>query len=121
MILVDTSVWVDHLRTGSARLAGLLKRGAALGHPSVLGELALGSIGKRAEILRLLGNLPQATSATDSEVLALIERERLWGLGIGYVDAQLLAATRLSRATLWTLDRRLEAAASQLGMTAAVA
>jgi predicted nucleic acid-binding protein len=116
MILVDTSVWIGHLRTGNDELAGLLERGAVLGHPWVLGELALGRLERRGQVLDLLGNLPQATGATEAEVLGLIEREELWGSGIGYVDAQLLAAGRLTPASLWTNDRRLAAAASRLGM-----
>lgn len=115
MILVDTSVWIEHLRAGNGTLERLLERGAVLGHPWVVGELALGRLHRRGEILGLLTGLPQATSATESEVLALIERQELWGIGIGYVDAQLLAASRLTPATLWTNDRRLAAAASLLG------
>lgn len=115
MILVDTSVWIDHLRDGSTPLAGLLARGEVLGHPWVLGELALGRLQSRGDILGLLSRLPQAARATEAEVLALIERQELWGIGIGYVDAQLLAASRLTPATLWTNDRRLAAAASRIG------
>ena len=116
MVLVDTSVWVDHLRHRGpdGQLAALLEHGAALGHPSVTGELALGHLRGRAEILGLLG---QATVATPAELLAFIERHELFGLGIGYVDAQLLAATKLTDgAQLWTHDRRLIAAAEQLSL-----
>ncbi len=116
MILVDTSVWIDHLRAGSATLVRLLDRGDVLGHPWVVGELALGHLGQRGEILGLLASLPQATVATPTEVLMLIERQKLYGLGVGYVDAQLLAATQLTPgATLWTTDRRLVAITSRLG------
>lgn len=115
MILVDTSVWIDHLRTGHAVLARLLVSGLVLTHPWVVGELALGNLSRRHEIVRLLHDLPQATVATDDEVMALIDRHRLYGLGIGYVDAQLLASTRLTAdAALWSADRRLAAAAGRL-------
>lgn len=116
MILVDTTVWVDHFRDGDPLLAELLDRGETLAHPWVTGELALGQLRGRAEILRLLGHLPQATVATAAELLGFIERHELSGLGIGYVDAQLLAATKLTGdAQLWTRDRRLRAAAERLG------
>jgi len=116
MILVDTSVWIDHLRQGDAALASLLERGEVVGHPWVTGELSLGRLRGRAEILRLLGQLPQATVATAAELPSLIERHELFGAGIGYVDAQLLAATQLTRDTrLWTKDRRLGGAAERLG------
>lgn len=116
MILVDTSVWIDHLRVGSAALASLLERSAVLAHPWVVGELALGNLRRRDEVLGLLDGLPQATTATAAEVLTLIDRRELHGTGIGYVDVQLLASTRLTPgAALWTHDRRLAAAASRLG------
>lgn len=116
MILVDTSVWIDHLRDGDERLADLLDAGDVLCHPWVIGELALGRLSRRAEVLGLLGGLPQAVAATTDEVLGLMEGERLAGTGIGYVDAQLLAASRLTSARLWTADRRLLAVASRLGV-----
>jgi len=116
VILVDTSLWIGHLRTGHAALARLLERGLVLGHPWVIGELALGHLTQRREIIGLLTSLPRATVATTDEVLTLVGRHQLDGLGIGYVDAQLLAATRLTAdAALWTADRRLIAAASRLG------
>lgn len=117
MILVDTSVWIDHFRRSDATLVGLLRNAAVVGHPWVTGELALGSLGRREEIIGLLGELPQATEATADEVLRLIDRESLHGVGIGYVDAQLLAAARLTPDTaLWTADRRLRAVAVRLGL-----
>lgn len=116
MIVVDTAVWVDHLRDGDRELAELLEGGRVLGHPWVVGELALGSLRARREILRLLDELPQVQVATDAELRAFIERHELHGLGIGYVDVQLLAATMLTRAVLWTRDRRLHAAADRLGI-----
>lgn len=117
MILVDTSVWVDHLRSGDPALVDLLREGRVLAHSWVTGELALGHLTGRAEILGLLHNLPQATVATDVEVLSLIENRSLFGLGIGYVDAHLLAATMLTTdARLWTRDKRLAAVAAQQGL-----
>lgn len=116
MILVDTSVWIEHLRAGSATLARLLERDAVLAHPWVVGELALGHLRRRREVIELLNSLPQATAASPTEVLTLIERQELYGIGIGYVDAQLLAATKLTDgAALWSNDRRLGAATLRLG------
>jgi len=118
VILVHTSVWIDHLRAGSAALARLLELGLVLGHPWVVGELALGHLGPREEVIGLLASLPQATVATPAEVLILIERHELYEVGIGYVDAQLLAATKLTPgASLWTTDLRLVALSSRLGHT----
>lgn len=115
MILVDTSIWIDHLRSGDAQLVTLLQDGNVLGHPWVTGELALGNPARRNEVLKLLHNLPRATVATDVEVMTLIDHHRLFGLGIGYVDAHLLASTRLSAGgKLWTRDKRLHATAVQL-------
>ncbi|MDQ3766741.1 MAG: type II toxin-antitoxin system VapC family toxin [Actinomycetota bacterium] len=116
MILVDTSIWIGHLRAGHSTLAGLLERGLVLGHPWVIGELALGHLGRRREILGLLTSLPQAAVASTDEILTLVENHGLFGRGIGYVDAQLLAATYLTPdAELWTADRPLVAAASRMG------
>lgn len=115
MILVDTSVWVDHFRRTDAVLARLLEMGEVLGHPCVIGELALGSLRDRSTVLGLLHQLPQAVTATHEEVLHLVQAERLDGLGIGYVDAHLLAAARLTpECALWTRDRRLAAVADRL-------
>lgn len=117
MILVDTSVWIDHLRRGDAELGSLLQDGRVLAHPWVTGEIALGHLSQRTEILGLLNNLPQATSATDFEVLTLIDTHQLFGLGIGYIDAHLLAATILTAdARLWTRDKRLAAVATRHGL-----
>ena len=118
MILVDTSVWVDHLRKGDARLKALLGAGQVLVHSFVIGELALGNLRQRDAILQSLQDLPQAVRADDGEVLGFIEQNALFGLGIGYVDAQLLASARLSAALLWTHDKRLHEVASKLGLAA---
>ncbi len=121
MIVVDTSVWVDHLRTGNAMLQRLLDRGQVLAHPFVIGELALGNLRQRVAVLGGLQGLPQATVAAEAEVLHFIERNALPGRGIGYVHAHLLASARLSgSATLWTLDRRLQAIAASLGLSPAL-
>jgi predicted nucleic acid-binding protein len=115
VILVDTSVWIEHLRAGDKTLARLLDGGLVLAHPWVIGELALGRLRERDEVIGLLHRLTQPTVATPAEVLTLIDAHGLHGIGIGYVDAQLLAATTLTGgATLWTHDRRLAAAASRL-------
>ena len=115
MILVDTSVWIDHLRSGELGLATALEGGRVLMHPFVLGELACGNLENRSEVLKLLGDLPVAPTATDSEALNFIERHVLMGRGIGYIDVHLLASAALdSVARLWTRDRRLSAAAAEL-------
>lgn len=117
MILVDTSVWIDHLRSPDRALVRLLDRGQVLVHPFVTGEVALGNLRQRHLVLESLRLLPQATVAAHDEVLNFIERQRLFELGIGYVDAHLLAATRLTAgATLWTRDKRLRLAADGLGL-----
>jgi predicted nucleic acid-binding protein len=119
VILVDTSVWIDHLRSANAVLRVLLGDGEVLGHPFVIGELALGNLRQREDILRALRMLPQALSASHAELLQFIDREALFGRGISYVDAHLLAATRLTAGSkLWTRDRRLQAVAAQLGLSA---
>lgn len=119
MILVDTSVWVDHLRVGHPVLARLLRQGQVLGHPWVTGEIALGSLSQRRQVLALLDGLPQAEVATAVEVSNFLERHQLYALGIGYVDVQLLAATALTQnARLWTGDKRLATAAIRLHLHA---
>ena len=116
MILVDTSVWVDHLRNGDVRLADLLERGAVLMHPFVVGEIFCGSLSDRLPILQLLRDLPAMVVAEADEVLGFIERHSLHGKGIGYVDVHLLASTALTAgARLWTRDKRLGVAAHDLG------
>jgi predicted nucleic acid-binding protein len=115
VILVDTSVWVDHLRASHTALAALLDAGMVLAHPFVIGELALGNLRQRDIVLSALSDLSTATVATDTEVLHFIDQHALFGRGIGYVDAHLLAAVQLTPgAGLWTNDRRLHAVAVQL-------
>jgi len=116
VVLVDTSVWVSHLRAGNARLADLLNEGEVTCHHLVIGELACGHIRNRAEVLTLLRALPMAAEADHEEVLALIERHRLMGRGLGYVDMHLLASALLSDVSLWTLDNRLRQVAGDLGV-----
>ena len=118
MTLADTSVWVDHLRHGNTRLGQLLLDGEVLSHPFVVGEIACGSLTKRGEILALLATLPEVVIAGHSEVLRLVDAQRLHGRGLGWIDVHLLASALLSRAPLWTLDRRLARAASTLGVGA---
>jgi predicted nucleic acid-binding protein len=115
VILVDTSVWIDHLRSGNSRLAALLEGAEVLSHPFVLGELACGTMRRRSEILTLLGYLPKAPRADEDEALAFVEAHRLHGIGLGWIDVHLLASARLAGAPLWTRDRRLSAAATRLG------
>jgi predicted nucleic acid-binding protein len=117
VILADASVWVDHLRAGDKALAALLDAGAVLAHPFVIGELALGNLRQPEIVLQALADLPHAGVATDAEVLHFIERHALSGRGIGYVDAHLLAAVKLTAASeLWTKDKRLHSVAVQLGL-----
>ena len=116
MILADTSVWVDHLRSGNARLEGLLHETEVLSHPFVIGELALGHLRRRSEILTLLESLPGAPPADHDEVLHFVDWHALAGTGLGWVDVHLLCAAALGRSGLWTLDRRLAAAAKKLGL-----
>ena len=117
MILVDTSVRVDHLRRTDPLLVTLLEQSEVLVHPWVTGELALGNMRNRDETLHLLGTMPQALTVSHDEVLEYISDARLYGLGIGLVDAHLLASTRLVSGTLlWTRDRRLADAAERLDL-----
>jgi predicted nucleic acid-binding protein len=117
VILVDTSVWIDHLRSGEPLLVAALEGGRVMMHPFVLGELACGNLANRSEVLELLGGLPAAPSATDPEALEFIERRTLMGQGIGYIDVHLLASIALSGdARLWTRDRRLAAVATELDL-----
>ena len=117
-VLADTSVWIDHWRRGNPQLARRLEDGAVLIHPFVLGEIALGQVTSRAEVLADLATLESPRVAEHDEVLALIERGRLWGRGIGWVDAHLLASALLDRIRLWTLDAPLARVARELGVAA---
>ena len=116
MTLIDTSVWIEHLRAGSPGLARLLERGLVLAHPSVIGELACGNLKNRARVLADLAALPRAVEATHEEALRLIEDRKLWGAGLGWIDAHLLASALLTNCGFWTLDRNLERAASGAGI-----
>ena len=115
MILVDTTVWIDHLRKGRSALSAALEREEVMTHPFVIGELACGSLENRRELLELLAALPSTVVATDEEALHLIEQHRLMGRGIGWVDVHLLASVKLTEAAqLWTRDKRLHAVATEL-------
>jgi predicted nucleic acid-binding protein len=117
MLLVDTSVWVNHLRKADSRLQQALMDDQILMHPYVLGELACGNLHRRSSILSDLDHLPLAVSAEHGEVLAFLEQHRLFGKGIGWVDAHLLASAALTRCRLWTLDSRLGDAAASLKLS----
>ena len=116
MVLVDTSVWIDHLRRGNRGLADRLDRMSVLPHPLVIGELACGSLENREEIFGLLSALPMALVAEHDEVLLLLDDERLYGRGLGWVDVHLLASARLTVCALWTLDKSLAKAAGALDL-----
>ena len=115
MILVDTSVWIDHLHKAAPRLVDALEKEDVATHPFVIGEIACAEIKRRQEVLALLSTLPSSTVATDEEALRFIEHHRLMRKGIGYIDAHLLASVMLTNgATLWTRDKRLSVIAAQL-------
>ena len=116
MILVDTSVWVDHLRHRNALLAERLEAGDVLTHPLVIGELACGNLRDRSEILGLLNALPLAIQAGHQELVQFVEERDLHGKGLGWIDVSLLGAALLTPCELWTLDKPLSAAAKRLGV-----
>lgn len=116
MILVDTGIWVDHLRRGDDALRAALQSGEVVCHEFVIGELACGHLSARRQILALIAALPLAPRAEHEEVIALVERHRLMGTGIGWVDAQLLASASLGRHALWSRDTRLRGAANAVGV-----
>jgi len=119
--LVDTSVWVDHLRRADEVLIELLNRRQVVVHPFVIGELAVGNLRSREAVLTELQRLGRVVIADDNEVLRLVEHERLFNCGLGYIDVHLLASTRLTPETfLWTRDKGLLAAAERLGLVARV-
>jgi predicted nucleic acid-binding protein len=114
MVLVDTSVWVSHLRDGNAELANLLNDGRVLCHPLIVGELACGNLKDRAVILSFLQLLPMSIEAEHDEVLSFIENNRLMGKGMGYVDVHLITSAVLTGVPVWTLDKKLAQAADGL-------
>ena len=114
MVLVDTSVWVSHLRDGNVELANLLNNGSVLCHPLIVGELACGNLKDRAAILSFLKLLPMSIEAEHEEVLSFIERNRLMGQGVGHIDAQLVASALLTSVPIWTLDQKLAQVADRL-------
>ncbi|MGO9411444.1 MAG: type II toxin-antitoxin system VapC family toxin [Spirochaetia bacterium] len=116
MTLVDTSVWVDHFRKGNSTLSQLLNESQVLTHPFVIGELACGNLKNRTEILKLLKELPPAVVAENNEVMQFIEKNRLYGVGIGWIDAHLIASALLSEATVMTLDKQFGNAVSRLNL-----
>jgi predicted nucleic acid-binding protein len=116
VILVDTSVWVDHFRHTDHHLRGLLDADAVSIHPFVIGELALGNLHPRTETLQLLQRVPQSDVASNHELLHLIEHHRVFGMGIGFVDTHLLAASKMMATKLWTYDKRLYEMAERLGV-----
>ncbi len=115
-VFVDTSVWVDHLRRGEPLLQDFLSEGLVTTHPFVIGELACGNLSNRGELLSLLSELPLVTLATNEEVMHLIDRHKLNGKGLGWIDMNLLASALVSRIPLWTRDRTLAAVAKTLGI-----
>ena len=116
MILLDTSVWVDHLRLDDALVVQVLESGQGAAHAFVIGELACGNLKSRASVIGLLQALSQLPTATDDEVLYFIDKHKLMGRGIGYVDAHLLAASIISGSLLWTRDKRLKRIATEQGV-----
>ena len=117
MVLVDTSIWVTHLRQGSRQLEKLLMDAEVLCHPFIIGELACGNLKNRNEIISLLQSLPMASTIEFDEFLFFIDRNQLMRKGIGFVDVHLLASAQLTGVPLWTADRRLKSAADQLELT----
>ena len=117
MVIVDTSVWVSHLRYGNAELVNLLNDNQVMCHPFIIGEIACGNIRNRAEILALLGSLPMSLQAKHEEVLEFIEHNKLMGLGLGYVDMHLSASAALSGVPIWTLDVKLDKTNRKMGIS----
>ena len=116
MVLVDSSVWIDHLRSGNVGLVSLLETASVACHPFVIGELACGNLRQRAQILGLLGALPQVPVVDQREVMEFIVANKLMGRGVGLIDVHLLAAARLAAVPIWSSDRRLRALAGELAV-----
>jgi predicted nucleic acid-binding protein len=116
MVLVDTSVWMSHLRDGNAGLEKLLNDGEVVCHPFIVGEIACGNLKNRHEILMHLQSLPAAILAEDGEVLEFIENHQLMGKGLGYIDVHLIAAAVLTGVPLWTLDKTLDKISKKIGI-----
>ena len=116
MVLVDTSVWVAHLREGAIGLGELLIEGDVVCHPFIVGELACGNLKNRAEILSLLKALPMAVVAQHEEVMVFIESHNLMGKGLGYIDMHLLVSAILTNVPLWTVDKNLNQVSSKMGL-----
>ena len=117
MVLVDTSVWVSHLRYGNGDLQKLLRNGEVVCHPFIVGELACGNLKNRHEILTYLQSLPMAILAEDEEVLEFIENNKLMGKGLGYIDVHLVASAVLANVPLWTLDKTLDKFTDKIGIS----
>ncbi|MBW2266813.1 MAG: type II toxin-antitoxin system VapC family toxin [Deltaproteobacteria bacterium] len=117
MILVDTSIWVTHLRRGSRQLEKLLMDAEVMCHPFIIGELACGNLQNRNEIISLLQSLPMAPTIEFDEFLFFIDRNQLMGKGVGFVDVHVLASAQLTGVPLWTADKRLKSVADQLELT----
>ena len=114
MVIVDTSVWVSHLREGNTKLERLLNDGDVICHSFIVGELACGTLDNRSEILSLLQALPMATQAEHEEVMQFIESNKLMGRGLGYIDVHLIASAVLTGVPIWTLDKKLDEVSSKL-------
>jgi len=115
-VLVDTSVWVEHFRQGDIGLDALLNEGQVICHPFIIGELACGNLKNRSQILSLLNTLSTAFVVDHEEVMGFIEKNRLMGKGLGYIDMHLLASAKLTNVSLWTLDKRLKDTSAALGL-----
>ena len=116
MVLVDTSIWVAHLRKRNRQLELLLMDAEVICHPMIIGELACGTIKNRNEILSLLKSLPSAPVLEFDELMFFIDENQMMGIGIGFVDVHLLASARLSGTSLWTADKKLKSAANKLSL-----
>ena len=117
MVLVDTSIWITHLRHGNRQLENLLMEAEVMCHPFIIGELACGNLKNRNEILSLLKSLPLVPTIVFDEFIYFIKRNQMMGIGIGFVDVHLLASAKLIEIPIWTADKRLKSAASKLGLT----